>query len=84
MSAGRKRIGLEARAANLFADLNCEPIPVLAAERYARLKASQQRLGLPLDENDLWIAATALAIGATLVTRDTDFQSIQGLPLLNP
>ena len=27
-------------------------------------------------ENDLWIAATALALGATLVTRDTDFQSV--------
>jgi predicted nucleic acid-binding protein len=32
-----------------------------------------------LDENDLWIAATALATGATLITRDGDFQQIEGL-----
>jgi predicted nucleic acid-binding protein len=32
-----------------------------------------------LDENDLWIAATALALDAVLVTRDSDFQQIEGL-----
>ena len=35
-----------------------------------------------VDENDLWIAATALALGATLVTRDTDFNGIEGLMIL--
>ena len=39
--------------------------------------------GLPLDENDCWIAATALAAGATLVSRDTDFQQIDGLSVIN-
>jgi predicted nucleic acid-binding protein len=33
-----------------------------------------------LDENDLWIAATALARGATLVSRDRDFAGIEALP----
>ena len=32
-----------------------------------------------MDENDLWIAATALALGATLVTRDSDFSGTPGL-----
>ena len=54
------------------------------ADLYAKTKASQQRLGLPLDENDLWVAATALAIEATLVTHDSDFQAIAGLPLIKP
>ena len=31
--------------------------------------ACQQR-GLTLDENDLWVAATALALGATLASRE--------------
>jgi predicted nucleic acid-binding protein len=35
--------------------------------------------GLVLDENDLWIAATALVLGAVLVTRDLDFQAIECL-----
>ena len=48
------------------------------------MKASQQRRGLPLDENDLWIAATALVLDATLVSRDGDFQAIAGLSLVEP
>jgi len=37
-----------------------------------------------LDENDLWIAATALALDATLVSRDGAFQTIEGLALVEP
>lgn len=32
-----------------------------------------------VDDNDLWIAAAALASGATVVSRDTDFQHVRGL-----
>jgi predicted nucleic acid-binding protein len=48
------------------------------------VKVARQRRGLPLDENDLWMAATALAIGATLVTRDSDFREIEGLAIIVP
>ena len=34
---------------------------------------------LTLDENDLWIAATALVLGAMLISSDSDFQRIDGL-----
>ena len=34
---------------------------------------------LPLDENDLWIAATALVLNASLVSRDNDFEGTAGL-----
>ncbi len=81
---GRRRTELEQKAQKLFAALPCEPIPVIAADRYATIKASQQRRGLPLDENDLWIAATALAMNATLVSRDTDFRAIEGLEIVEP
>ena len=55
-----------------------------AGDRYASLKREQQRRGLPLDENDLWIAATALALGTTLVSGDSDFQLIEDLNLVRP
>src|SRR5205823_9160440 len=70
---GRRRTALEAKAYKLFAAIPCEAIPPDAADHYADLKVSQQHRGLSLDENDLWIAATALAIDATLVSRDADF-----------
>ena len=84
LAPGRRRTELEGRAGKLFAILPCEAIPAAAADRYATLKASQQRRGLPLDENDLWIAAMALALNATLVSSDSDFQSIEGLPVVRP
>ena len=79
MPDGKRRQDLEREAAKLFKMIPCEPIPVSVADRYSSTKRSRQRAGLPMDENDLWIAATALALGATLVTRDSDFQKVAGL-----
>ena len=84
LAQGRRRAELEAKAQKLFGKLPCEPIQPVAGDLYASLKLVQQSRGLPLDENDLWIAATALAINATLVSRDSDFQAIEGLPVVLP
>ena len=84
LAQGRRRAELEAKAQQLFAALPCEPIPPAAGYLYASLKVAQQTRGVPLDENDLWIAATALAIKATLVSRDSDFQGIEGLAVVVP
>jgi predicted nucleic acid-binding protein len=84
LAAGRRRTELEMKAQKLFASLACEPIPPGAGDLYASVKVARQRRGLPLDENDLWMAATALAIGATLVTRDSDFREIEGLAIVVP
>jgi len=65
----------------LFAVFACEPVPASAGDHYGRIKLDGQRKGAALDENDLWIAATALALGATLISRDTDFQEIDGLAI---
>jgi predicted nucleic acid-binding protein len=81
---GKRRSELEMKAQKLFAVFPCEPIPRNAADLYAALKLAQQSRGLALDENDLWIAATALAIEATLVTRDTDFRRVERLLVLAP
>jgi predicted nucleic acid-binding protein len=79
LAPGRRRSELERKAAAVLASLACEAVPAAAGDEYARVKVAQQRLGLVIDEHDLWIAATTLAIGAALVTRDRDFSRIPGL-----
>jgi predicted nucleic acid-binding protein len=84
LAPGRRRTELEGKARKLFAAIPCEPIPPAAGDGYATIRVSQQRRGLSLDENDLWMAATALALSATLVSRDSDFQGIEGLSVAAP
>ena len=84
LAPGRRRTELEEKAGRFFAVVPCEPIPAAAGDQYAIVKAAQQRRGLPLDENDLWIAATALVMGATLVSTDGDFKTVEGLALVEP
>ena len=79
---GRRRTELEETGRQFLAAVRCEPIPERAGDFYATVKLARQQRGLTLDENDLWIAATALALGATLVSRDGDFGSIDGLTVV--
>src|SRR5262245_31317631 len=66
---GRRRSELENAVHKFLGAFRCEPIPARAGDCYATIKLARQHQGLILDENDLWIAATALAMGATLVSR---------------
>jgi predicted nucleic acid-binding protein len=79
---GRRRAELEETGHQFLTTFHCEPIPERAGDFYATVKLARQRRGLALDENDLWIAASALALGATLVSRDADFTAIDGLPVV--
>jgi predicted nucleic acid-binding protein len=81
---GKRRAQLEAAARKFLDGIPCEGLPPRAGDVYAELKSRQRRAGRPLDENDLWIAATALALGATVVSRDADFRRIEGLPVIEP
>ena len=76
---GKRRSALEAEAMQLFRQFVCLSVPAVAADRYASIKREAERQGTPLDENDLWIAATALAIEAVLVMTDSDFQRVSSL-----
>ena len=79
LAPGQRQRDLEIKATRIFAAIDCEPVHETAADYYARVKVDCQTKGLPLDENDLWIAATALALGATLVSKDSDFRAVSGL-----
>ena len=45
-------------------------------ESYAGLDHFSRQMGRPMGKNDLWIAATARATGATLLTTDRDFDHL--------
>jgi tRNA(fMet)-specific endonuclease VapC len=79
MPDGRNKRHLTAKAGSLFDMLPCQAIPEGAGDQYGRIKAEVEIKGLRLDENDLWIAATAVALDAVLVTRDQDFKRVRGL-----
>ena len=78
---GKRRQELQQKANELFAAIPCEPISEDVSDAYAQIKVAAQQQGTPLDECDLWIAATALALDAILVASDSDYGRIVGLGL---
>jgi tRNA(fMet)-specific endonuclease VapC len=59
-------------------------LPMAAAEHYGHVRATLQQQGLPIGNNDLWLAAHALAEGWTLVTNNTrEFSRVPGLRVEN-
>jgi len=67
-------------------DQLCERIALLCCDQdtaraYGEIKAALRALGRPIPENDIWIAATAIQHGLTLITRDAHFESVAGLSL---
>lgn len=81
LPSGKRKQDLEQRAAELFAEIQCDPIPEHVADTYAQIKVTAEQQGTSLGECDLWIAATALALDATLVASDSDFERIIELGL---
>ncbi len=58
------------------------PVDADVARHYALLRAALESRGETIGPNDLWIAATALAWGATLVTGNTrEFRRVPRLHL---
>jgi predicted nucleic acid-binding protein len=81
---GQRRSELEATAHAFLSAFACEAVSERAGDYYASVKRIRQLSGLALDENDLWIAATALMLGATLISRDRDFAGIDRLLVVSP
>jgi len=60
------------------------PTTEAAAFEYGRIAAELRRLGCPIGQNDMMIAAVAMTLGnCTIVTTDTDFSAIPGLQIEN-
>lgn len=59
-------------------------LPMSAAEHYGSIRAALQKQGLPIGNNDLWLAAHARAEGWILVTNNTrEFARVPGLQVEN-
>lgn len=56
------------------------PLPEAAGEHYGQIRAVLQQQGMPIGNNDLWLAAHARAEGWILVTNnDREFARVPGL-----
>ena len=75
---------LEVRARRLttltaLAEMNPVPIDLSVAEAWAQLRVQLVNARRRANVNDMWIAATALALGVPVVTQDQDFDVIAEL-----
>lgn len=60
------------------------PLPEIAAEAYGAIRAELAAKGEMIGNNDLWIAAHAVATGLTLVTNnEKEFRRVRGLKMQN-
>lgn len=87
MPAGHRRAALELAARTMFTDVFADrilPFDSSAAEAYAGIVATLRRSGRLPPPPDMMIAATALARGASVVTRNVrDFAGC-GVMIVNP
>ncbi len=87
MPEGRRRSLLAAGAEALFTQEfagRVLPFTGAAARRYAEIVTARRRAVKPIEAFDALIAATALAAGAAVATRDVGGFAGCGLTLINP
>ena len=80
----RRQEAIRAAGSPLFAALTgvWESSPAIALA-YGALHASLRSVGQLIPTNDIWIAATAIAHGATVVTTDPHFRRVPTLAVVD-
>ncbi len=79
-----QRVDALAKLRELIHLLPAAALPESAAEAYGSLRADLEAKGEMIGNNDLWIAAHALAAGLTLVTNnEKEFRRVRGLKVQN-
>jgi tRNA(fMet)-specific endonuclease VapC len=79
LPVGKRRANLEAKAITVLATLPMEPITEAAADIYGTIRRGLELRGPNVSDNDHWIAAAALSLGAALVSNDQIFTNVPGL-----
>jgi predicted nucleic acid-binding protein len=82
LAAGDVRVR-DRRLATLTHALALQPVPIdePVAEAWATLRVLLHEGGRRMPVNDSWIAATAIALGVSVVTQDDDYDDIPGLQI---
>jgi tRNA(fMet)-specific endonuclease VapC len=81
-SAYREKNQLKLNA--LLDQIETAPVDARVSRIYAEVRADLERQGTTIGSNDYWIAAHALALGATLVTDNVaEFNRVKGLATEN-
>ena len=82
--SSKRRVRREAFVETLLARLPIIPFDLIAARAHARLWAHLSAKGATIGAHDLLIAATAIARGLDVVTRDErSFRRIEGLSVIH-
>lgn len=68
---------------NFLAQSSLLPIDETVAISYANTRSDLKKMGSPIPENDLWIAATCLRFYTPLLTNDSHFEHIYDLQVIN-
>ncbi|MBZ5570959.1 MAG: type II toxin-antitoxin system VapC family toxin [Acidobacteriia bacterium] len=80
----KQRTAALERLAELLYWLPALPLPETAGQAYGTIRADLAVRGQMIGNNDLWIAAHALAAGLTLVTNnEKEFRRVRGLKVQN-
>ena len=88
LAFGAEKSRESARARDALSKL-ADLIPVLpmdarVGEQYGKIRAALEYIGRPIGNNDLWIAAHALAEGIVLVTNnEAEFSRVPALRVVN-
>jgi tRNA(fMet)-specific endonuclease VapC len=61
---------------DLLSDLEVMAISDEVVDQYVQVDVFLRQAGNPVQQNDMWIAATAIASGAHLLTTDRDFDPL--------
>ncbi len=81
--SAHRELALE-RLGELVRWLPALPLPEVAGEIYGEIRFELASSGQLIGNNDLWIAAHAVASGLTLVTNnEQEFRRVQGLKIQN-
>ena len=75
---------LRERVYDAFNYIPVWPLPITVSDYYGPLRHDLNQRGLPIGDNDMWIAAHAIAENAVLVTNNIrEFSRIQNLKVEN-